>query len=100
MFKPIGSLIKLSPRYQKSQGALSAIVVRQIARDCLLRMCSDYPEDVAKKVKVTTYNRGILTVVAPLIVSSDLYMRSGDLVDIVNKKVGGKILKKVLFKAG
>lgn len=100
MFRPVGSLIKLSPRYQKSQGALSALAVRQIARDCLLRMCGDYPEAVAKKVKVTTYKNGVLTVIAPSVVSADLYTRSGDLVDTVNKKVGGKILKKVLFKAG
>ncbi len=100
MFKNVGSLIKLSPKYQKSQGALSAIAVRQIARECLIRMSRDYPEEVAKKIKVTTYSRGVLTVVAPPVVSSDLYMRSGDLVDIINKKAGGKILRRVLFKAG
>lgn len=100
MFRKVGSLVKLSPRYSKSEGALSAIKVRQLARDAIGAMCRDYPEEVLKKIQVKSYQRGTLTIVCPGVVSSELYMRSGELIDDVNSRVGVKILRSIKFRAG
>lgn len=100
MFRHVGALIKTPARYKKSQDALTAIRIRQIARDSLYGLTRDYPADVAKSIKVTTYKNMVLTVVAPAVVAADLHMRSGELVDEVNKRVGAKVLVSVKFRAG
>jgi len=98
MFKKVGSLIKLSPKYNKSQGSISAIMIRQIAKQALSDMLRDYPEDLVKKIKPTVYKNGTLNVECPSTASAELYMRSGELIAAVNHKVGLKILKNIRFK--
>lgn len=99
MFKRVGSLIKASPRHEKSEDAIVAIQVRQIAKGSIERTCRDLPLSVLKDIKVTTYRDGELTVVAPSIVCAELLMRSDELIDNVNSKVGAKVLRSVRFRA-
>lgn len=100
MFKRVGTLIRPSIKYGKSENVLSAIRIRQICQDAIARMCRDYPEDLVKKIKATTYKNGVLTIVTPTIVGTELHMRSGELVDNVNKLFGAKVLRGIKFKAG
>jgi len=63
-------------------------------------MCRDYPEDLVKKIKVTTYRNGVLTIVCTSVAAGELHMRSEELVDSVNRRFGAKVLRNIRFRAG
>lgn len=98
MFKKVGSLIKLSPKYSKSSGAVSALMVRRIALEVIQAVGRDYPEDLIKKIRPTVYRAGVLTVECPSVATSEFFMRSEEIIEEVNKKLGQVILREVKFK--
>ncbi len=98
MFKRVGTLIRPSIRYSKSENVLSALRIRQICQESIGRMCRDDPVDLVKKIKVTSYKNGVLTVLAPTIAGAELHMRSGELIDDINGRFGKKVLRSIKFK--
>ena len=98
MFKPIGSIIKSLPQRSKTPQIILALQIRQAAKEVLCEVCADLPIDVIDGIKVSTFKSGVLTLVAPNLVSAELQMRSEGLIGGVNKELGKKIVKRLRFK--
>lgn len=96
MFKPVGSLIKVSPVHSKSGGAITAMRVRQVALDLIKKEIGGFCD--IKTIKPSTFRNGVLTIIAPTLINSELHMRSEGLKRDINKTVGG-ILKDIRFKS-
>jgi len=80
-------------------GTLLALQVRQVAKEVFSENLRDFGVDVLNLIKVKTYRGGTLHVVAPSVVCAELHMRSGELVDDINKKLGMRIVKGLSFKS-
>src|SRR3989344_5539653 len=99
MFTRIGSILKTTPAGRRNSGSFLALQVRQAAKGILDKILNDYPEDFAKKVKVKTFKGGVLTVVAPQLMSAELHMRSSGLKKDINKVLGNKLVNGIRFKS-
>lgn len=100
MFR-VGSLIKSSNRYRKSQDALSALRVRQVAKELIEQeLLKNYPQEILKNLRTTTIRGGVLTVVCPPTLSAEIYTKSEELIKAINKKLGVRMVVKLRFKAG
>lgn len=99
MFKRIGSLIRTLPARSKTPDTIVALQVRQVASDCLRRILKSYPQEVEKKIKIGVFKNGMLVILAPSTIAVELHMRSGDLIDDVNSKIGRKVVRGIRFKA-
>ena len=99
MFKPVGSIIASRGRFGKSSGAILALQVRGAAKKILEGVCVDLGEDVAGSVKVKSFKNGVLNIVAPGLLSTELYMRSSGLKKEINRVLGEEIVGKIRFKA-
>ena len=99
MFIRISSVLKTVPRRSKSGDSLLALQVRGAAKKILEGMCVDLGEDVAGSVKVKSFKNGVLNIVAPGLLSTELYMRSSGLKKEINRVLGEEIIGKIRFKA-
>ena len=100
MFKPVGSLISQKPTRGKIGGTLLALQIRQVAAEVFRESLRDFGDEVLALIKVKTYRSGTLVVVAPPVVSAELHMRSGELIDGINKKIGVKVVRELRLRAG
>ncbi len=98
MFTRIGSLLKSVPTRSRAPGPILALQIRQAAKEVLDKVLSDYPEDLAKKVKVKTFKNGVLTVTSPQLMSAELQMRSEGLKRDINKIIRGDLVKRIVFR--
>lgn len=98
MFIPVGDLLKTLPRRSKIPDAILAIHVRRAFDDCLEKACADLPAQTLTEVKASVFKNGMLTVVAPGLVSAELSMRSSGLREEINKALGRDIVKKLRFR--
>lgn len=98
MFKPVGSIIANKGRYGKSSEAILALQVRGAAKKILEGICADLGEGVVKSAKVKSFKNGVLNIVAPGLLSAELYMRSGELKKAINEELGGVLVKDLRFK--
>lgn len=99
MFKSVGELVREIPGRPRASNAIVALQIRQMALDSIKKTMKDLPEEVLDQIKVTTYKNGVLTIIAPTILLSELKMRSGGLVDDVNKVLGKKLIRDLRFRA-
>lgn len=97
MFKPIGSLIYKLPSRASARGAISALMIRHIAKEAIDRELVDFGQEVLSTIKVKSFKGGVLTVNTTPTLAAELHMRSGGLIRDINKKVGGKLLSRIRF---
>jgi hypothetical protein len=100
MFKSVGSLIYKLPNKGGAREAISALLVRQVAKEAIDRELVDFGQEVLLTIKVKSFKKGVLTVSAAPMVAAELHMRSGGLIRDINKKVRGKVLRRILFRVG
>ena len=98
MFTPIGSLLKTFPRRSKISDAMTAIYVRQVFEQVLGEVCADLSDSILGKVKPISFKNGVLTVKSPLLVSTELQMRSGGLIKVINESLGRKLVNRLRFR--
>lgn len=98
MFDSIGSLIGRLPRHSKISGVVLALTVRNAFGKVLFDVCADLPSDKLKTVKAKSFADGILTVDCPGLMHSELSMRSGELLKVLNKELGGRAVKRIKFR--
>ena len=96
MFTKVGSLIG-TPRNREPK-ILTAIKVRLFAKEVIARELADLPLEITEKIQVKTFKNGVLTISATSMVAAELKMRSGGLVDAINKSVGVRVLKSIRFR--
>lgn len=77
-----------------------ALQVRAAAKKALAKICADLPDDIVAQIKVKSFKNGVLNIAAPSLVSSELYMRSGELKKGINDVLGRSIVKNLRFRAG
>lgn len=99
MFTRIGSILKTTPRRQKSADSLFALQIRQITKEVLDKILEDYPEEFSKSVKVKSFKNGVLSVVSPRLLSVELHTRSGGLIKDINKALGKNIIERIRFRS-
>lgn len=75
-----------------------ALQVRGAAKKILEGICVDLEEDLVKSVKVKSFKNGVLNIVAPGLLSAELYMRSSGLKKEINEILGKNLVKKIRFK--
>lgn len=97
MFKPIGSLIYKLPNKTSARGAISALLVRHVAKEAIDRELVDFPQEVLSAIKVKSFKAGVLTVATTPTLAAELHMRSGGLIKDINKKVGQRLLSRIRF---
>ena len=100
MFTAVGSLIKGMPFRSKTPGAILALQVRQVAKDSLRRVCSDLGSDILDGVKIKSFKSGVLTMSASGLLSAELQMRSGGLMEEINKTLRKRIVYRLRFRVG
>jgi len=98
MFVRLGSVLKIAPKRTKTPSTFLALQVRQAAKEVIDKVMADYPEEVAKKVKVKTFKNNTLFIVCPTLMSAELHARSEGLRDDINKTLGREIIKKFRFR--
>ena len=99
MFTRLGSILKTTPSRRRNSGPFLALQVRQAAKEILDRVLSNYPPEFAKKVKVKTYKRGVLTISSPQLMSAELHMRSEGLKKDINGVLGKELINGIRFKS-
>lgn len=77
-----------------------AIFVRKAFKESLVESCADLPTEAIAAVKASTFKNGVLTVVAPQLVSAELSMRSGGLLRVINKVLGRRVVLRLKFRSG
>ncbi len=98
MFKSVGNLIKSSNTKHQKDGTVFALQIRQIAKSSIRTVCSDLPNEITDKIKVKSAKNGVLTVIAPSLVATELQMRAEGLIEDINRQFGQKILRKIRIK--
>lgn len=98
MFKSLGSLIKSPNTKFKKNDAIFALQIRQVAKKSIRTVCSDLPSEVTDSLHIKSVKNGVLTINAPSLVAAELQMRSGGLIEDINRQLGQKILHKIRFK--
>lgn len=97
MFKPVGTIIG-GRRFGKSSDAVMALQVRRIAQGALAKECADLPDEILGQVHVKSYANGYLTIVCPPLVAAELYMRSEGLKKVMDRELGGNVIREIRFK--
>ncbi len=100
MFIRLGSILKTAHTRPGKGVPLYALQVRQVGQEILDKVCIEYPEEVAKKVKVKTFKNGTLTVVSPQLLSAELHTRSEGLKEDINRALKKNLVEKIRFKVG
>lgn len=100
MFTRIGSILKTKPTSPRGSGTFVALQVRQVAKEVLNKILAIYPEDLSRKVKVKSFKNGVLYIVAPPILSAELFARSGGLKKDLNETLGKRIVREIRFRRG
>lgn len=101
MFSKIGAFIWTpNGKSLKSDGALFALQVRQIARESIERECRDLPAEVVKTIKLVSYKNKTLTIELPQMVGAELQARSGGLIKDINRVFGKNIVSALRFRRG
>ena len=95
MFKPIGAIIG-NRRFGKSSEAVLALGVRRVAQEVINGL--DLPNKVKATIKVKTFKNGVLTISCSPLIAAELYMRSEELKKGINERVGGDLVKGLIFK--
>ena len=95
MFKPIGAIIG-NRRFGKSSDAILALGVRRVAQEVINGL--DLPNKVKATIKVKTFKNGVLTISCSPLIAAELYMRSEELKKGINERVGGDLVKGLIFK--
>lgn len=98
MFHSTGDLIKIIPKRSKISGALIAIQVKTVAKEVLLDVCKDLPNDALQKVVIGSYKDGELALKASSLMVAELQMRCRELIKLMNVRVGKKCVFKIKFK--
>ena len=98
MFTPVGTVLKTLPGRSRAPEAILALSIRRIFRDALNKVCQDLDGKLLLNVKAATFKRGVLTVNAPNLMSTELSMRAGGLVREINSVLGKKVIRKLKFK--
>jgi len=95
MFKPVGAIIG-NRRFGKSSDAVLALGVRRVAQEVINGL--DLPDKVRATIKVKTFKNGVLTISCSPLIAAELYMRSEELKKGINERVGGDLVKGLIFK--
>ena len=98
MFTPVGSLLKTLPRRSKISEAMMALFVRRAFSEVLREVCADLSDKVLGNVRAVSFKNGVLTIRSPLLVSTELQMRSGGLIRAVNKVIGRQVVSRLRFR--
>ena len=98
MFNSVGALLKTLPRRSKTPSAIVAIHVRRAFEDSLKNVGADLPGEIIASIHAAVFKNGTLTIVCPQLVAAELSMRSGGLVEDINKTLGKKIVRSLKFK--
>lgn len=99
MFKSVGSLIKEVPSRSKSPSPIIALQVRQVAKEVIKQECRDLSLDVVDTIKPTSFKAGILIIkVNSSLVAGELKMRSGGLIEQINRSLGKKLVRDLRFR--
>ncbi len=96
MFKPVGSVLNSLPLGNKQRGAILAIRVRLEAQKAIEKI--DLEPEILKSVRIASFKNKVLTVIAPPLVLAELAMRSGGLIEAINKGLGARIVGKLKLK--
>ncbi len=81
-------------------GIVLALSARRAFEKVLVEVCDDLPGDLLKAVKAKTFENGVLTVKCPGLMTTELSMRSGELIKELNSQIGKRIVLKIRFRAG
>ena len=99
MFTRVGNILKSAPSRAKSADSMRALQVRQASKEVLDKVLDDYPEDIAKSVKIKTFKNGTLTIVSPTLLSAELHARSEELKKEINRVLEKRMVEKIRFRA-
>ena len=98
MFTAVGDLLKTLPRRSKTPQAIVALHVRRAFEEILPKVCSDLPGEVLTSVKASTFKNNTLMVKAPNLISVELQMRAGGLIQGINQMLGRRVVSKIKFR--
>lgn len=97
-FVQVGNLLRTLPKRSRTPEAIIALHVRQVFGDSLKKACADLPETSLALVRASTFKGGVLNVIAPSLLSAELNMRSGGLIQDINEALGRKAVKRLKFR--
>ena len=98
MFKSVGTLINTIPSRTKVPEAILALQVRQAAQKALRQVCIDLPGEVLATVKISAFKNGTLVISTSTLLACELQLRSGRLVEEINRGVGARLLRSLRFR--
>ena len=75
-----------------------ALFVRRAFSEVLPEVCADLSDKVLGNVRAVSFKNGVLTIRSPLLVSTELQMRSGGLIRAVNKVIGRQVVSRLRFR--
>lgn len=97
MFTPVGNLLSSFSKRSRVSTAVSALVVMQVFREVLAEVCSDLPKAKISEIKAKSFKEGQLEVLCTGLMTSELSMRSGELIRALNDKVGRRVVTRIKF---
>lgn len=100
MFNKIGSLLKNAPKSSGRPNAIVALQVRSAAKVALKIVLSDLDGEIAESISPTVFKNGVLVVSCSPLVASELKIRSGGLIEEINRELGVVIVRSLRFRVG
>lgn len=98
MFIPLGSLLKNLPSRRGAPNVILALQVRQVAKDSLKNFCGDLGSEILNSVKISSFKNGALIINATPLVCAELQMRSSGLIEDINRMVGRRVVRRLMFR--
>lgn len=99
MFTPVGDLLGRLPKRSKLSGAVNALLVMRAFGEVLVEVCGDLPKNRLSAVKAKSFKDGVLEVSCTGLIVSELSMRAGELIKVLNRRFGKKIVTRLKFVA-
>lgn len=100
MFNKVGSLLKQVPKRSKASSPILALQVRAAAKVALKIVLSDLDGEIMESIRPTVFKNGVLVVSCSLLLASELKMRSGGLIEEINRELGVRVVRSLRFRVG
>lgn len=98
MFNKVGSLLAQVSKRTKVSSPILALQVRAAAKASLKIVLSDLDREIVESIKPTVFKKGVLVVSCRQLLASELKMRSGGLIEEINRELGAKIVRSLRFR--
>lgn len=100
MFTRIGQLLRNPSTLDRKPKVLTALQVKSLFADVAGEVFPNLPKDLFGNIRAASFKNGTLTIVCSHLVSVELKLGAGGLIDALNERFGRRVVKALRFRVG